>query len=78
MIDGNTLGKSVNVQLVITLVQIIRSLTVEERKILEKELLFEDSELLTQELMQLVQRGGAFDFLHNEPDLYSLKDGEPI
>lgn len=22
----------------------------------------------------LAQKGGSFDFLHNEPDLYSLKD----
>lgn len=28
--------------------------------------------------MRLAQQGGAFDFLHDEPDLYTLKDGEPI
>jgi hypothetical protein len=28
--------------------------------------------------MQLAMQGGAFDFLHDEPDLYTLEDGEPI
>lgn len=32
----------------------------------------------TQELMHLADRGGAFDFLHDEPGLYTIEDGEPI
>jgi hypothetical protein len=32
----------------------------------------------TQELMQLSQSGGCFDFLYDEPDIYTLEDGEPI
>ena len=36
------------------------------------------SEPSTQELMHLADRGGAFDFLHDEPDLYTIEDGEPI
>jgi hypothetical protein len=28
--------------------------------------------------MQIAQQGGAFDFLHDEPALYTLEDGEPI
>ena len=30
------------------------------------------------ELENLAQTGGAFDFLHDEPDIYTLEDGEPI
>jgi hypothetical protein len=32
----------------------------------------------SEELMQLSMQGGAFDFLHDEPDLYTFEDGEPI
>jgi hypothetical protein len=32
----------------------------------------------TQELTQIAQSGNAFKFLENEPDLYTLADGEPI
>ena len=31
----------------------------------------------TFELMQIAQTGGAFNFLEDEPDLYTLEDGEP-
>ena len=30
------------------------------------------------ELAAIAQRGGAFDWLADEPDLYSLDDGEPV
>jgi hypothetical protein len=30
------------------------------------------------ELAALAQAGGAFDFLADEPELYSLNDGEPV
>ncbi|HZR99892.1 MAG TPA: CopG family transcriptional regulator [Chloroflexota bacterium] len=30
------------------------------------------------ELAALAERGGAFDWLADEPDLYSLADGEPV
>ena len=36
------------------------------------------SEPSTQELMHLADRGGAFDFLHDEPDLYTIEDRESI
>ena len=32
----------------------------------------------SEELMQLAMQGGAFDFLRDEPDIYTLEDGEPI
>jgi hypothetical protein len=40
--------------------------------------LSKQSELTTGELMQIAQTGGAFNFLEDEPDLYTLEDGEPI
>lgn len=67
-----------NTKLVDSLVQIILSLSSEERNLLEQKLFLDTSELLTQELMQLAQNSGSFDFLANEPDLYTLKDGEPV
>ena len=30
------------------------------------------------ELAEMAERGGAFDWLTSEPDLYSLEDGEPV
>lgn len=30
------------------------------------------------ELATLAQRGGAFDWLDEEPEIYSLADGEPV
>lgn len=35
-------------------------------------------EISSDELMQLAMRGGSFDWLANEPDIYSIKDGEPV
>jgi hypothetical protein len=35
-------------------------------------------EITTQEIMALASIGGSFDFLNNEPDLYTLEDGEPV
>jgi hypothetical protein len=32
----------------------------------------------SKELAKLAQIGGAFDWLADEPDLYSLDDGEPV
>ena len=67
-----------NTKLVDSLVQMILSLSQEERTLLEKKLFFDESEPSTKELMQLAQAGNSFDFLQDEPDIYSLKDGEPV
>ncbi len=32
----------------------------------------------TNEMMALSQSGKSFDFLYDEPDLYTLTDGEPV
>lgn len=67
-----------NANLVESLVQVILSLSPEERLLLEAKLFYENSEPTTLELMQLTQNSGSFDFLRQEPDLYMLEDGEPI
>lgn len=66
-----------NTQLVESLIQVINSLSSEERALLEEKLFLNSAPPSTIELMNLAQRGGAFDFLHTESDLYTLKDGEP-
>jgi hypothetical protein len=67
-----------NNKLVDSLVQVILSLTDEERFLLEEKLFFDSSKPSTRELMQLATIGGVFNFLYNEPDIYTLEDGEPI
>jgi hypothetical protein len=67
-----------NTKLVESLLQVILSLSNEERSLLEEKLFFDLSEPSSRDLMLLAQTGGAFNFLENEPDIYSLDDGEPI
>jgi len=67
-----------NANLVESLIQVILSLSPEERLLLEAKLFHEVSEPKTSELMQITQNSGSFDFLNAEPDLYTLEDGEPI
>lgn len=67
-----------NANLVESLIQVILSLSPEERLLLESKLFHEDSEPKIVELMQMTQNNGSFDFLSEEPDLYTLEDGEPI
>ncbi len=67
-----------NSKLVDSLVQVIVSLSPEERLSLEKQLFFNTSEPSRHELMLLAQNSSSFDFLHNEPDIYTLNDGEAV
>lgn len=67
-----------NIQLVESLLQVILALPNEERLWLEEKLFEKISYPSTNELMHLAQNGKAFDFLHNEPELYNLEDGEPV
>ncbi|MEH1999673.1 MAG: hypothetical protein V7L00_13160 [Nostoc sp.] len=67
-----------NTKLVESLLQVILSLSDEERSLLEERLILNSSEPSTRDLMQLAQTSGVFQFLNDEPDIYSLKDGEPI
>jgi hypothetical protein len=79
--ETQTIEQKVNLQMVESIIQLIRSLPIAERQVLEQRLaieLTEYPEVTTQELMMLAETGGAFDFLYYEPDLYTFEDGEPI
>ncbi len=67
-----------NNQLIDSLAQVIRSLPTEERAALTEQLFFDCTYPTTQELTSLALKSGSFDFLSQEPDLYSITDGEPI
>ena len=64
-----------NTKLVDSLVQIILSLSQKERTLLQKKLFSNESEPSTLELMQLSQTGNCFDFLLDEPGIYTSEDG---
>ncbi|MGI0490715.1 hypothetical protein ACN4EG_02790 [Alkalinema pantanalense CENA528] len=79
--NAETTEPKANLQLVESIIQLIRSLPIAERQVLEQRLareLTEYPEVTTQEIMQIAQQSGAFNFLHDEPDLYTLEDGEPV
>ncbi|MFM9265298.1 hypothetical protein [Tychonema sp. BBK16] len=67
-----------NIQLVDSLIQIILSLSADEQLAIADKLLENIPYPSTHQLMQLAQSGGCFDFLYNEPDIYTLEDGQPI
>lgn len=67
-----------NTKLVKSITQVILSLSPEEQDLLKQELSLEHSEPSVFEVMQLSQNGEGLDFLYNEPDLYTLADGEAI
>ncbi len=67
-----------NNQLIDSLAQVIRALPTEERAALTEQLFFDCTYPTTQELTNLALKSGSFDFLAQEPELYSLADGEPI
>ena len=35
-------------------------------------------DITSNDLAAIAQHGGAFDWLKDEPDLYTLEDGEPV
>ncbi|NBD32718.1 MAG: hypothetical protein GVY17_07085 [Cyanobacteria bacterium] len=67
-----------NTQLINSLVQLIHSLSPEERAVLEEKLFFEDTYPSPSELITLSLHNKSLNFLAQEPDLYTLDDGEPI
>ncbi|WP_414564518.1 MULTISPECIES: hypothetical protein [unclassified Anabaena] len=67
-----------NPKLVESLLQIILSLSDEERSLVETRLFSDSSQPSTPELMQLADISGTFDFLNEEPDMYTLEYGEAI
>lgn len=67
-----------NTQLVESIIQLIRSLSPEEQAIVEEKLFFDVIYPSTPDIITLALRGGSFEFLNDEPEIYSLTDGEPI
>ena len=67
-----------NIQLIESIIQVIRSLPADEQVFLIDKLLGEVPYPSTQEMMRLAEEGGAFDFWNDEPDIYTLSDGEAI
>ena len=67
-----------NTKLVESIIQIVLSLNKQEQDYCTERLFYSLSELSTRELILIAQNGKSLDFLHNEPDLYALTDGEPI
>ena len=79
-----------NTQLVNSIVELIESLPQAEQNLLTQQLFFGSSLIgdadtlkkldypCLQEVANLAQMGGSFDFLEDEPDLYAIEDGEPV
>jgi hypothetical protein len=67
-----------NTKLIDSLVQIIQTLSEEEQLLIKLKIFSNIPYPSTREITQLAQSGGAFDFLQDEPDIYTLEDGEPI
>jgi len=67
-----------NTKLIESLVQIIQTLSEEEQLLIKAKLFSNIPYPSPLEITQLAQSGGAFQFLHDEPDIYTLEDGEPI
>ncbi|MGL5940526.1 MAG: hypothetical protein ACRC2S_09095 [Waterburya sp.] len=67
-----------NTQLVESIYQVIQSLSNEERSLLEQKLFTDLPYPSQKEIISLAEASNVFDFLHNEPDLYSLEDGATI
>jgi hypothetical protein len=79
-----------NTQLVYSIIELIESSPQADQNLLTQRLFF-DSALIgeadtsekldypcLQEVSNLAQMGGAFEFLEHEPDLYTINDGEPV
>ncbi|GAP96152.1 hypothetical protein [Leptolyngbya sp. NIES-2104] len=76
--NSSSLEQNVNLPLIESLIQAIRSLSPAEQALLEEKLWTSIPEPSTLELMKLAEQGGSFDFWHDEPDLYTLEDGVSI
>lgn len=67
-----------NTKLVDSIIQIVLALTKEEQELFTSKLFYLLSEPTSNELIQLAEQGDSFNFLNDEPDLYSVVDGEPV
>lgn len=67
-----------NIQLVESVYQVIQSLSDEERSLLEEKLYTNLPYPSQDEVIALAEKSNVFDFLHDEPDIYTLEDGEAV
>ncbi|MBW4478318.1 MAG: hypothetical protein KME54_16005 [Tolypothrix brevis GSE-NOS-MK-07-07A] len=67
-----------NIKLVESLLEVILALPPEERLLLEEKLFGNISYPSSNEIMHVAEKGKVFDFLHDEPELYSFQDAEPV
>ena len=67
-----------NTQLIESLVEIIQTLSEEEQLLIKAKLFSNIPYPSIVEITQLAQSGGSFQFLQDEPNIYTLEDGEPI
>ncbi|AFY57841.1 hypothetical protein Riv7116_5469 [Rivularia sp. PCC 7116] len=72
------INQPVNTQLVESLVKVIRSLSPAEQALLQSKLLSDVSYPSNNEIAHLMESGGNLDFLHDEPDIYTIADREAI
>ncbi|NJM19539.1 MAG: hypothetical protein HC836_13415 [Richelia sp. RM2_1_2] len=72
------INQPVNTQLVESLVQLIHSLSPAEQAVLQSKLFNDIPYPSTSELTNLIESSNTLDFLHKEPDIYTITDGEPI
>lgn len=63
-----------NVQLVDSLIQVILSLSADEQLAIAEKLFANIPYPSSKELVQLAQKGGCFEFLHEEPDIYTREE----
>ncbi|GAB4541254.1 MAG: hypothetical protein Tsb0014_33000 [Pleurocapsa sp.] len=67
-----------NAQLVESIYKMIQSLSDEERSLLEEKLFANLPYPSDEEINRLSAATNIYDFLNDEPDIYSLEDGEAI
>ena len=67
-----------NTQLVESIYQVIQSLSEEERLLLEQKLFTNLPYPSQQEIISIAEASNVFKFLDDEPNIYTLEDGEPI
>ena len=67
-----------NTQLVESIYHVIQSLSDEERSLLEEKLYTNLPYPSQEEIIALAKASNVFDFLNDEPNLYSLEDGEAV
>ncbi|WP_319420212.1 hypothetical protein [Pleurocapsa sp. FMAR1] len=67
-----------NTRLVEFVYQVIQSLSDEEKLLLEEKLYTDLPYPSQKEIVGLAETSNVFNFLNDEPDIYSLDDGEAV